>query len=191
MTRLLYPACSAWSFFRWLTCSAAAAAHRHHPRWPKPTSDLAARRRRRTRRRCRRRGSRAARARTRSRRWVAGSCLQQCGRRTEAINRWIAPGAEHKSRHSVACRNSSNVHTSDGRAALAAVEDDGARVLVDHGAAVRAPPEPRLHLLVLHDERRCRRPACGLAARRGQEFVSGSDITSWHHDDAEPIERRT
>jgi hypothetical protein len=42
--------------------------------------------------------------------------------------------------------------TSDWRSALAAVEDDGGQVLVDHGAAVRAPPEPRLDLIGLHDD---------------------------------------
>jgi hypothetical protein len=55
------------------------------------------------------------------------------------------------------------VRTSDGRAALAAVVDDGVGVLVDHGAAVGAPPEPPLHLLALHARRR---PATSPMLRR-------------------------
>lgn len=43
--------------------------------------------------------------------------------------------------------------TSDWSAAFAAVVDNGLGVLVDHGAAVRAPAEPHLDLPRLHRRR--------------------------------------
>jgi hypothetical protein len=64
-------------------------------------------------------------------------------RKKWSFNRWRNEQATVAARRGVLC-------TSDGRAALAAVEDDGVGVLVDHGAAVRAPPKQPLHLLALH-----------------------------------------
>jgi hypothetical protein len=50
--------------------------------------------------------------------------------------------------------NCTSLHTSDRSAAFAAVVDGGAGVLADHGAAVRAPAEPRLGAPGLHRRRR-------------------------------------